>query len=144
MRLIRLILKGVGVHRVERQSDFLGLAVQIGRRLRVPWDMQRNRGRGSGQAMDDAAVVQLVEHIARLARAGETGEAGAAGSHTPTGHGDAIGGDLVLDGRDVDAASVQIFAQSVIIRPERRGGLVVGLLDDVRFDHGGVLYRVKA
>ncbi len=77
--------------------------------------MQRDRGRGAGQAVNDRAVLELLEHIARLALARETRESSATGADAPRGNGYAKAGDGRGDGVDIDAATAQDRAECRVI-----------------------------
>src|SRR5690606_11773969 len=92
MRLAGCVGERVGVHGVEAESEARGRLLQPVRIRLVPGDVQRHGGRGAGQLVDDAAVLNLVEDVARLARAGEAGEAGAAGPYAPGRDGDGESG----------------------------------------------------
>src|ERR1700738_2096279 len=85
MLLVRLILKRVRVHGVERESvlggDFTQGSVVT---RRVPWKMRRYRRRCPHQMVDGGAILQLVEQMARLARAGKEGKGGAPRADAPS------------------------------------------------------------
>ena len=105
------ILEGVGVHRVEAKAQRFRLLLQLGGvGDPVPGDMQGDARRSAGQAVDDGAVVQLVEDVARLALAREAGEARAAGADAPGGDGDGERGGARFDHGNIGAAAGQSLA----------------------------------
>ncbi|MET4688785.1 hypothetical protein ABIA13_003230 [Sinorhizobium fredii] len=103
----------------------------------VPGDVQRDGRRRPRQLLDDAAIFELVEDVARLAQAGKAGKARAAGADSPGGNGDAIGGDLLLDGVDVDAAAREPLAEAFVVAPQRFLPPGILGLDRGRADHIG-------
>src|SRR6266704_3630403 len=84
MLLVRLILKRVRVHGIERES-VLGGDLPQGSVVtrRVPWKMRRYRRRCPHQMVDGSAVLQLVEQMARLAGAWKPCKAGATCADAP-------------------------------------------------------------
>ena len=98
-RLARLVLEGVGVDGVERETVALRRLAQLGVVLDlVPREMRRDGRREAGQRVDHAAIGELVEDVARLAGTGKAGEARAARADAPARHGDGEG-HRVLDQR---------------------------------------------
>ena len=140
--LVRLVLEGVRVHRVEAQPQRVGLRLQFGRVGLVPGDVERDLRRRPGQPVDDGTVFKLVEDVARLARAGEAREAGAAGAGAPGRDGDAEAGGAVGQGLDIDAAAGKPCRQRVVVGRQIRAAGSVLRLDQVRIDHG--THRGKA
>ena len=123
VRLIALVLKGVRIQSIKAQDNCFALAQQIRQSGAVPGNVQRYRWRCCSQLMDQAALVELVKDPARFARAGKTRKAGAPRTHAPGRDSVSIGRHLILDSGDVDAAPVQMRAQSVIICAQGLGGL---------------------
>src|SRR5258705_4278927 len=84
MLMVRLIMKRVRVHGIERES-VLGGDFPQGNVVtrRVPWKMRRYRRRCPHQMVDGGAILQLVEEMARFAWAGEACKAGATRAGAP-------------------------------------------------------------
>jgi hypothetical protein len=118
--LAGLVLKGVGVHRVEGKAEGFCLIFQCLGVGFVPRDVERDGGGGGGEAVDDGAVVELVEDVARLTGAGEASKARAAGADAPGWDGNAERQDLGFDRFYVDAAAVELLAERLVVAPERR------------------------
>ena len=125
-----LVLKGVGIDRVEADAERLG---EFGERAiiadLVPREMRRAGRRGARELLDRRAVLELVEHVARLAGAGKAGEARAAGADAPGRHGDAEGGDLGGDRLDVEPAPRELSSERAVVVFEFGGAFRVRLGD---------------
>ena len=114
--LPRLVLKGVGIDRVEADAERLG---EFGQRPiiadLVPGEMRRASRRGAGELLDRRAVLELVEHVARLARPGKAGKARAARADAPGRHGDAESDHLGGDRLDVESAPRELTTKRAVV-----------------------------
>ena len=82
--------------------------------------------------MNDAAVLELVEHVARFARPRETRETGAAGADTPGRNRHRELGRAGGHRLDVDPAPSKLAAKRRIILSKRAFGLAILLGDKIR------------
>ena len=134
--LVDLILKGVGVHRVEPKvvlRRFLPQGVVIA--YFIPWDVGRDGAGASRQLLDDAAIFQLVMDAARLPKAGEAGEPCAAGADAPGRDGDGPGNGTGGQRLNIKASAGQLAAQSAEIILVRGVGIGIQRADQVGGDH---------
>ena len=120
MRLAGLVLEGVGVGGAEREAAFGGERAQRGGIVGlVPRDVQRDVGRDAHQAVDQVAVLDLLEHVARLAGPREAGEPRAAGGDAPRRdrHDERL--RPRLDRADVETAAPELAPEMVVVVLQR-------------------------
>ena len=104
----RVVLERVGVHRVEREPERLGVLAQGGNVVRlVPGDVETDRPVRTGQCVQRRDVVELFLDPARLPAAGKAAEAGAAGPERPGRGGDAEAPHLLDHTLGVDALELE-------------------------------------
>ena len=104
----RIVLEGVGVHRVEREPERPGVLTQGEDVVRlVPGDVETDRPVRTGQGVQRRDVVQLLLDPARLPAAGKAAEAGAAGPERPGRRGDAETPHLLDHTLGVDALELE-------------------------------------
>ncbi len=132
VRLARLILERVGVHRVEVQA---ARARELDERVRVfgpvPGDVERDAGGRADELVDGRAVFELLEDAARLAHAGEAREARPARPHAPRRHRHAERLRLRRQLLDVAPAAAQLFAEVLEVLLDPGPGRLVLLGDEV-------------
>ena len=85
--------------------------------------------------MNDTTIIHLIKDICRLARAREPGKAGAAGAGAPRWNGNAVIRHLCLDRRNIDTATIKLFAQGIVIRTQRCFSLRIGGSNVVSLNH---------
>ena len=131
--LVRLVLEGVRVHRVEPEPSLRGVRRELLRVVgAIPRDVQRHRRRHPHQILDRRAVVDLLEDVPRFAESGEAPEARPPGAHPPRRHRDGEGAGRVDDRLHVDAAAQQLIGEVLEVGVE-----VVGARGVVFRDEGG-------
>ncbi len=140
--LARLILKGVGIDRIEPQAEGLGVLLQGGVVLhRVPGEVGGNRWRGSDELVHRSAVLQLVENVPRLTGSGEAEEARAAGAHAPGRQRNlqrlSPGGQRLR----VDFSARQLLPQHLVVALEVGPNSLVLLLDKSVWNPKGLIHE---
>ena len=132
----RLVLEGVRVHGVEEEAAPLGEGLELGRSLRlVPGDVQGDAGGHPHQAMDDLAVLELLEDVPRLAGTSKPGEARAPRAHAPGGDGHPEGHGPLGQPLDVGPAPGELPAEVGIVLLEPGEPLAVPFRDLRVADH---------
>ena len=133
--LVFRILEGVGIHRIE--GEIMGrrlLAQRAIVRDLVPGDMRRDRGGRSGELVDDAAILDLVEDVPGLARPRKARETGAASAHPPGRHRDGIIHRPLCHRFDIDPASCELAAKRRMVLSQMRFLFAVLLGDEISGD----------
>src|SRR5438046_6468895 len=78
------VLESIRIDRIEPQSQCVGMSLQsLGVGRFVPGKMQRNSGRRARKAVNDRAIVNLVENVGRFTRAGKAREARSSRTDAP-------------------------------------------------------------
>ncbi len=130
MDLAGLVLKGVGIDRIEAQVQAFGLFAQgpVVADL-VPGEMRRNPGRDPAKLLDHPAVLKLFVDIGGLTGDRELGEARPAAPRAPGRQGERKAAHLGLDSVDILAPPVQGAAKAVVLILHRRQQAGVVALD---------------
>src|SRR5262245_58309400 len=131
MRLSRLVLKRVGIHRIEAQAAGAGERAQFRRIVRlVPGNVERHGRSRADQFENRPAVFKLLVNITRLALAGETRESCSARADTPRGNRDVKGCGLLYQILDIDVLPPEFPGESFVVFVNPRARLTILVVDE--------------
>ena len=113
--LVALVLKGVGIHRIEAQLVACRLlAERIVVSHLVPWKMRRDVGRNARQLVDDATILKLVMNVAWFTGARKARKARATRAHAPGRHGNGEAHGTLGHRLDRDATPRELPAEGFV------------------------------
>src|SRR5262249_54169995 len=131
MRLTGLILERIRVHRIDEQASGLGERLQLRGALRpVPGNVERDARSDTNQAVDDVAVLKLLEDVARLARSRKQRKTGPPRGHAPRGNSNLEAPGTLGHILDVNRAPRKLSPKMIVIRSQCIQTLCIFLRDE--------------
>jgi len=116
MRLLRLILKRVGVHGIETQTEGLGTLSKFrGIVWFVPGNMQRHSSGRSGQLIDHCTVSHFFVNVSRFTDARKPCESRATSANAPGGNGNIECHYARRNRLNVNVVATQLFTKMLIV-----------------------------
>src|SRR6185369_11684498 len=131
MRLSRLVLKRVGVHRIETQAACPRKAAQFRRVVRlVPGNMKRHGRRRTYEFENRPTIFELLVNVARLTLTCKTRETRPARADAPRRNSDVKGCSFLYQILDIDVLPPQFPGERFIVFVDPGARLTVLVVDE--------------